>query len=216
MANNEGSNVRHPGAPADADDACEDERVTRSRRALRQAMGELLQEEAFGSITVQQILDRAGVARATFYKHYRNKDDVFVASFAGMVAALHQRSRTSSGASHRVLPVRELLEHIGESVAVLQSLEGSGRLERLWDEAVDVFAARIVPQVVPVAGTVVEAPALVARVVGAALVEMVRWSLAHPGVVSPHVLDARFQEMAGRTCSAFGCRLGDAPTLSSR
>jgi AcrR family transcriptional regulator len=207
MMNTDGPNVRQPPAPSDADDAWEDERVSRSRRALRQAMGELLHEGDFGSITVQQILERAGVARATFYKHYRNKDDVFVASFAGMVAMLHERSRRAPGAAHRLLPVRELLEHVAQSGAVVQSLAGAGRLERLWDEAVDVFAARIAPQLVAVEGTVAEAPALVSRVVGAALVEMIRWSMAHPGVVSPHVLDARFQEMARRTCAAFGCRV---------
>lgn len=205
--NTDGPNVRHPAAPSDADDAWEDERVTRSRRALRQAMSELLQEGDFASITVQQILARAGVARATFYKHFRSKDDVFVASFAGMVAALHERSGITGGARHRLLPVRELLEHVAGSGAMLQSLAGAGRLERLWDEAVEVFASRIAPQLVPVTGTVAEAPALASRVVGAALVEMIRWSLEHPRVVSPSVLDARFQEMAQRTCAAFGCRI---------
>jgi len=207
MMNTDGPNVRHPASPPDTDDAWEDERVTRSRRALRQAMSELLREGDFASITVQQILARAGVARATFYKHFRNKDDVFVASFAGMVATLHERSRTPPGAGHRLLPVRELLEHVAGSGDVLQSLAGAGRLERLWDEAVEVFAARIAPQLLPVAGTVAEAPALASRVVGAALVEMIRWSLDHPGLVSAPVLDARFEEMARRTCAAFGCRI---------
>lgn len=205
--NSEGPNVRQSAPPAAPDDTWEDERVRRSRRALQAAMSELLHEEAFTAITVQQILERAGVARATFYKHYRNKDDVFVASFAGMVAMLHERSRPAPGGVHRLLPVCELLEHIAGAGAVMQSLEGSGRLERLWDEAVDVFAARIAPQLAPVEGSIAEAPALAARVVGAALVEMIRWAMAHPGVVSHQLLDARFQEMARRSCAAFGCRV---------
>jgi AcrR family transcriptional regulator len=207
MMNTDGPNVRHPASSPDAGDAWEDERVTRSRRALRQAMSDLLREGDFASITVQQILERAGVARATFYKHYRSKDDVFVASFAGMVATLHARGRTLPGASPRLLPVRELLEHVAGSGSMLESLDRAGRLERLWDEAVEVFAARIAPQLLPIEGSVAEAPALVSRVVGAALVEMIRWALANPGVVSPSLLDSRFQEMARRTISAFGCRI---------
>ena len=46
-----------------------DPRVLRSRRALGDALVELLHERRFDDITVQDILDRASVGRATFYAH---------------------------------------------------------------------------------------------------------------------------------------------------
>jgi len=37
-----------------------------------------MQEKSFEEITVQDLLERAGVGRSTFYVHYRDKDDLFL------------------------------------------------------------------------------------------------------------------------------------------
>ncbi len=44
-----------------------DPRVVRSRDALGDALVDLMHEQPFASITVRQLLDRAHVARSTFY-----------------------------------------------------------------------------------------------------------------------------------------------------
>jgi len=38
----------------------------------------LMHEKNFDDITVQNVLDRAGVGRSTFYVHYRDKEDLFL------------------------------------------------------------------------------------------------------------------------------------------
>ena len=48
----------------------------RTRRLLCEKMMELLREKPFLRITVQDILDRAGVQRATFYRHFHDKYEV--------------------------------------------------------------------------------------------------------------------------------------------
>ncbi len=50
-----------------------DPRVKRTRRLIQWAFGELLAEKGFGAITVQDITERAGINRATFYAHYPDK-----------------------------------------------------------------------------------------------------------------------------------------------
>lgn len=50
-----------------------DRRVKRTRKLLQQAFGELLAEQDFHSITVQDIVERADVNRATFYAHFDDK-----------------------------------------------------------------------------------------------------------------------------------------------
>ncbi len=50
-----------------------DPRVLRTRRALENSFGELLQEKGFEAITVQDITRRAGLNRATFYAHFPDK-----------------------------------------------------------------------------------------------------------------------------------------------
>ena len=63
----------HHGLPA--------ERVTADQRArLNAAMVQLAAEAGYGRTTVEAVLSRAGVSRRTFYEHYDNKLDCFLAA----------------------------------------------------------------------------------------------------------------------------------------
>jgi AcrR family transcriptional regulator len=65
-----------------------------------------MQEKRFETITVQQVLDRAGVGRSTFYTHYRDKNDLLLSDWEdfleGMSTLLLRRRENSD----RVAPVR--------------------------------------------------------------------------------------------------------------
>lgn len=50
-----------------------DPRVKRTRQSLEQAFVDLLHEKGFQAITVQDITQRAGLNRATFYAHFPDK-----------------------------------------------------------------------------------------------------------------------------------------------
>ena len=50
-----------------------DPRAKRTRKMLDQAFVELLAEKGFDAIAVQDVTDRAGVNRATFYAHFQDK-----------------------------------------------------------------------------------------------------------------------------------------------
>lgn len=50
-----------------------DPRILRTRRLLQQALGKLLENKEFESISIQDIADAATVNRVTFYDHYSDK-----------------------------------------------------------------------------------------------------------------------------------------------
>ncbi len=50
-----------------------DPRILRTRRMLSDALGRLLNQKAFGDISVQEIADEAALNRGTFYLHYLDK-----------------------------------------------------------------------------------------------------------------------------------------------
>jgi AcrR family transcriptional regulator len=50
-----------------------DPRVRRTLRALEQALADLLSEKGFNAISVQDVTERAGLNRATFYAHFADK-----------------------------------------------------------------------------------------------------------------------------------------------
>jgi AcrR family transcriptional regulator len=57
-----------------------DPRVIRTRQVLRNALIELIGEKGFSAISVQDITRRAALNRATFYLHYRDKEDLLAQS----------------------------------------------------------------------------------------------------------------------------------------
>lgn len=54
----------------------EDKRVRRSKKRLRQALARLMQQKAFPSITVTDVVREADLNRGTFYAHYHDIDDM--------------------------------------------------------------------------------------------------------------------------------------------
>jgi AcrR family transcriptional regulator len=55
-----------------------DRRVQRTRKLLREALMELILEEGYDSISIQDITDKANLGRATFYLHFKDKDDLLL------------------------------------------------------------------------------------------------------------------------------------------
>ncbi len=58
----------------------EDRRKERTRQLLRDAMMELIIEKGYEDINIQDITDRANVARPTFYLHFSDKKDLLLSS----------------------------------------------------------------------------------------------------------------------------------------
>lgn len=61
-----------------------DKRILRTRQALKTALLDLMVEIGYEKTTVQHILERAGVGRATFYVHYCSKEDLLRRSLDGL------------------------------------------------------------------------------------------------------------------------------------
>lgn len=63
-----------------------DRRIDRTRETLRKALIPLILERGYDAITVQDIADNANVGRATFYLHYRDKDELLLECVDAIVA----------------------------------------------------------------------------------------------------------------------------------
>ena len=88
-----------------------DRRVQRTRRHLKEALLQLIEERNYDDITIEDITEKADVGRSTFYSHFDSKDDLLFDGFAAALRALAARAPADSGAGFRFsLP---LLRHIG-------------------------------------------------------------------------------------------------------
>ena len=61
-----------------------DRRIQRTRQSLRNALLELIKEKGFDAISTEEITERANVGRATFYLHYKDKEDLLLEEFSEM------------------------------------------------------------------------------------------------------------------------------------
>lgn len=55
----------------------DDRRVRKTKKALWDALAELLLEKELHSITIRQLTDKADIHRATFYTHYKDVFDLY-------------------------------------------------------------------------------------------------------------------------------------------
>ncbi len=65
-----------------------DLRVRRTRKLLREALVQLIEEHDFDSLTVSDIAERAMVSRAAFYRYYRDKYDLVESLFQDMLVSV--------------------------------------------------------------------------------------------------------------------------------
>lgn len=106
-----------------------DRRVQRTQQLLRAALVSLIQEKGFEALTVQDIVDRANVGRATFYAHFDNKEDLLVSGFEDLRASLRQRQREAlsrrGGVEDRACAFSyEMFAHVNEYRDVFQAMVG--------------------------------------------------------------------------------------------
>jgi AcrR family transcriptional regulator len=117
-------------SPGGVADGREDRRVRRTRRLLREALLALVAEKGYDRVTVQDVLDRADLGRATFYAHFRDKDDLLLAGFGELRQPLRSAMARSERGEHEppgegLETTRALFEHVAAHRALYRGLAGS-------------------------------------------------------------------------------------------
>lgn len=121
-----------------------DRRVLRTRDLLRKALLELVSERGYDAITVQDIVDRANVARTTFYVHFGSKDDLFMSCHEAIVrdfqaGLLHPLSKDVLLSQEAPVGMISAYRHLGQVRARLcplfESKDGPVILRRIRDQS---------------------------------------------------------------------------------
>jgi AcrR family transcriptional regulator len=120
-----------------------DRRILRTRQALGDALIQLMQEQPFNSITVQQVLDRARLSRSTFYTHYRDKDDLFLSDVERFLELIGTLLTRRGAPAIRLFPVQELFSHIAEMPGLSDAINASGKGPDVRELGIGCFARSI-------------------------------------------------------------------------
>ncbi len=88
----------------------------------------LIQEKGFEALSVQDIIDRANVGRATFYAHFDSKEDLLASGIENLRGSLKERqrqARSAGGSDERLFAFsRELFTHANEHRTVFRAMVG--------------------------------------------------------------------------------------------
>lgn len=104
-----------------------DRRVVRTRELVLEAFRTLMVERGYEKMTVQHVLERSGVGRATFYAHFKSKQDLLDSSIGRLQTSLRNAWREEAQRNGRAT------EPLGFSLAFLQHVNSH---RRIYDQVV--------------------------------------------------------------------------------
>lgn len=128
----------------------EDRRIRRSKRMLREALAELIEECGFDGFSISDLTERAGLNRGTFYAHFSDKEDLLHSlegEFFDDLKALREKikqitleefiSAVSNGVPPRVcVEMFEIISEHGTLICALLGSHGDAEFQaRLRDRA---------------------------------------------------------------------------------
>lgn len=127
----------------------QDPRVRRTRQWLQEAFLELVLEKGFEQVTVNDITARAGVNRATFYKHYLDKWDLLTSWVGEMRVLLDEQASTLQDPRVETVPghvpelVVNLFKHVAQHALFYRLMvgnQGITLIEQTLQQLIEEFA----------------------------------------------------------------------------
>ncbi len=155
-----------------------DPRVRRTHLALHQAMVALCLEVGYRSVTIDQLVDLAGVTRATFYTHFRDKEHLLAAIADQVVVDVLDRFQQSAQAGDRLQLLFEDAERFPDRLRVVLRGEGDGVALRLFTERVAEVIAELDDMNIAAGALPLAVDAqLAVRAMAGQITEVLRWWL---------------------------------------
>lgn len=176
----------------------QDRRSQRTRHLVSSAMMELLLEKQYEAITVQDILDQAGIGRSTFYTHYFDKEDV-LASLAEQQIGLLSQELSQRDVGQRIAPSLELFQHAQQYQQHFQAMLRGHAREVLWETG-QLLLSRNIEQALVTVRAENYSPstplAVVSQYLAGALLNLLNWWLEAGMPYTPEEMDRIFRGLA--------------------
>jgi len=120
--------------------------ATSQRERILDATEELIAEKGAPATTIEAIVKAAGVSSVTFYEHFRNKEECFVAAFDRGVEELRAAVPGQPHGAEQVLAA--LLEAIDAEplrarLCFVEAQKGGPELRARYDAALDAVAGEL-------------------------------------------------------------------------
>jgi len=194
-----------------------DRRVQRTRQLLQDALISMMIEKGYEATTVQDIIDRANVGRATFYAHFADKETLLTSRLEDLRNSLSERQRQAPGSLGFSLA---MLEHARSHLPVWSAIVGrdSGALVLQRIQSMIAALVDVDMRALAFKGTPAQRDLAVQYVAGA-FMAVLTWWLDQGAKLPPEEVDAIFRRLVMQgVAGEWGLRAnskGRAPHLKS-
>jgi len=174
----------------------QDRRVQRTRQLLQDALVSMMIEKGYEATTVQDIIDRAHVSRATFYAHFADKETLLYSRLEDLRSFIGERQRHTPGSLGFSLV---MLEHARSHLALWRAIAsrdgGTFVLERIQRMIADLAGVDLKALAFK---TTPQQRGLAAQYIAGAFVGMLRWWLDQGAKLPAEEVDAVFRRLVLR------------------
>lgn len=184
-----------------------DRRVQRTRALLQDALIAMMIEKGYEATTVQDIIDRANVGRATFYAHFADKETLLGSRLEDLRTYLGERQREAPGSLAFGLAMLEHARaHLPVWGAIVGKKSGTFVLQRLQSMVADLVRVDI--KALPFSRAAAERDLAVQYIAGA-FMAVLTWWLDQGARLPPQEVDGIFRRLVMQGLAAeFGLRRG--------
>ncbi len=173
-----------------------DLRIIKTHKALTDTFWQMLSEKKFEDITVNELCDRAMVRRATFYKHFADKNEFFAflirAKQAEFDAQIRKQTDNAKPQSFYLGIIQHTLDFLNSNKKLVQTVLESNMLPTVLDILSKQIAIDITQKLKEDAENGVPLPAspqVMASFFTGALVYTMRWWVTQKNVSEAKVME---------------------------
>lgn len=124
-------------------DKPKDRRVLRTRKALLDALMDLILEKGYEAVTVQEIIDRANVGRSTFYAHFLDKQQLLLSVIEQHEFLSEQGMAPPAPGAPLLGFSLEIFQHAAANRRIVQVLVGKQSGALLQEQALRMLAGAV-------------------------------------------------------------------------
>lgn len=178
----------------------EDRRTRRTRQLLRDALLSLLKRKRYRDISAQDIIERADVARSTFYVHYADKDDLLVGKWGVFASNLGHHAELMANENEEdyqySFMARVWFQHIQAQDPVLKIIARDSAMDLAMKTLHGILRRDIQAKVqkhIPEDGSI--PPSLVLDYMASSLMTLIKWWVKNDMSYPPQRMDEIFQQL---------------------